>query len=143
MSTPSFIQPVLAPADIEFLAQSFLVPLMTPTPVATRLPDDTDPTDSVNGFLRVEAAAAVKINWFQYNVSVFLHLYVPFESEVLGQTLIDEALGYMGAAGGLTVGGRYVSQVAHVMGPARKTDPDVNLLRYFGGVTWTLDGAPV
>ena len=142
MGLPKFYMPVVAPPDVEFMSQFFLMPLMSPTPVATTLPDVTALVDTANGFLRVEHGGSTKLDWFRYNVTTLLHAYVPFEYETLGAQIIGEAVQYMGAAAGLTVCNYYVMCVPHVFGPLRKPDPDVQLLlRYQAGVTWMVDGS--
>jgi hypothetical protein len=138
-----FIWPVVTPADIEWLALFFLTPLMAPTPVATRLPRIQSDTDTQNGFLRVEAGGGTKIGLTEYNQSILLHTYVPFEFEVLGAEIANKAVAYMSAAGGVSIAGRYVTAVSHVSTVQRRTDPNVNLLRYLSFVTWRVRGAPV
>jgi hypothetical protein len=138
-----FIYPVVTPADIEWLATFFLTPLMLPTPVATRLPRANVLTDTQNGFLRVEAGGGVKINLTEFNQTILLHTYTPFEFEVLGAEIANKAIAYMAAATGLNVSGRYVSDVSHVSAVQRRTDPNVNLLHYLSFVTWRVVGQPV
>lgn len=144
MTNPAgFIYPVVVPADIEWLALYFLTPLMAPTPVATRLPVDTQDSDTQHGFLRVEAGGGTKVNLTEYNQTILLHAYVPPEYEPLGAEIANKAIAYMGAAAGLSVSGRYVSHVPHVSAVQRRTDPNVNLLRYMAFVTWRVLGKPV
>lgn len=144
MPNPSgFIYPVVTPADIEWMALFFLTPLMAPTPVATRLPNETMDTDTVNGFLRVEAGGGVKANYTEYDQTILLHTYVPAEFEPLGAELANKAIAYMSAAGGLNISGRYVTEVLHATTVQRRTDPNVNLVRYMSFVTWRILGQPV
>lgn len=140
---PGFIYPVLTPGDIEWMALYFLTPLMFPTPVATRLPNDTMPQDTVNGFLRVEAGGGVKRNLAQYNQTLLLHTYVPDQYEAQGAEIANKAIAYMGAATGVKIAGRQIADVPHVSTVQRRTDPAVNLLRYLSFVTWTVSGEPV
>jgi hypothetical protein len=141
MVMPGFTYPVVAPADIEWAVLYYLTPLITPTPVATRLPDDTDPNDTVNGFVRVEAGGGVKKNIIEYNQTILLHTYCPFEYEVQGAQIANNVIAYMSAATGFTIGGTsYVTEVPHATVCQRRTDPDVNLLRYLSFVTWTVAG---
>ena len=143
MTNPAgFIYPVVTPGDIEYLVTFFLTPYLSPTPVATRLPDDSDPGDTVNGFLRVEAGGGAKKNYTEYNQTVLLHTYVPDEFEVQGAEIANSAISYMGAATGLTVAGWYITDVPHMSTVQRRTDPNINLLRYMSWVTWTVVGQP-
>lgn len=140
---PGFYLPVLVPADIEAMALFFLTPKLAPTPVATRLPDDSDPNDTINGFLRIEAGGGVKLNYTQYNQTVQLHTYVPNEYEVQGVDIANKAIAYMSAAVGVTVNGCYIADVPNASVVQRRTDTRVNLLRYMSWVTWTVEGQPI
>lgn len=140
---PGFIYPVVEPADIEWIAQFFLAPLMAPTVVATRLPNNTNPEDTANGFVRVESGGGPKRNLTEYNQSIFISTYVPFEYEVQGAAIGNKVIAYMSAATGLTIGGRYIVEVPHASTLQRKSDPKVNMLRYLSFVTWTVAGEPV
>jgi len=125
------------------MALYFLTPLITPTPVATRLPNDTSPSDTQNGFVRVEAGGGTKKNYTEYNQTVLLHTYVPDEFEVQGAQIANNVIAYMSAAAGLTIGGWYVVDVPHATVVQRRDDPKVNLLRYMSFATWTVAGQPV
>lgn len=137
---PGFIYPVVAPADVEAMALTFLNQYMAPTPVATRMPDDTSPGDTEYGFIRVEAGGGVKLNYIQYNQTVQVHTYVPNEYEVQGANIANTAIAYMSAATGQTILGHYITDVPNVSVVQRRTDPRINLLRYMFFVTWTIDG---
>lgn len=144
MTNPAgFIYPVVTPGDVEAMALYFLSPLLSPTPVATRLPDDNDASDTQNGFLRVEAGGGVKLNYVWYNQTIFLHTYVPNEFEAQGADIMSNAIAYMGAATGKTILGYYVTDVPAVSAVQRRTDPRVNLMRYMSYVTWTIEGRAV
>jgi hypothetical protein len=140
---PGFIYPVVTPADIESMALYFLAPKIAPTPVATRLPNDTNPNDTVNGFVRVEAGGGIKVNLTEYDQAILLHTYMPFEYEPAAAQLAGTVTAYMSAASGLKIGGRYVSEVTHATAIQRRSDPAVNLLRYLSFVTWRVAGEPV
>jgi hypothetical protein len=140
---PGFIWPVVTPADIESMMMYFLTPIVSPTPVATRLPNDLFPTDTNNGFVRVEAGGGPKINLTEYNQAVLLHYYVPFEYEVSGAQLANKVIAHVGAAGGLNVAGFYITDVPHCSTYQRRSDPQTNLLRYLSYVTWTVAGNPL
>lgn len=135
-----FIWPVVTPGDIESMMMFFLTPLVSPTPVATRLPNDTLQSDTANGFIRVEAGGGPKINLTEYNQACILNFYVPSEFEVSGAQLAQKTIAYVGAAGGLSVGGYFITDVPHCTSYQRKSDPKVNLLRYVSYVTWTVAG---
>jgi hypothetical protein len=140
---PGFLWPVVTPGPVESMALYFLSPLIAPTPVATRLPNDTIESDIAYGFVRVEAGPGPRRNLTEYNQTILLHTYVPFEYEVTGEQIGNNVIAYMGAAGGLTIAGRYVVEVPRISTLQRRTDPKVNLLRYLAFVTWTIAGEPV
>jgi hypothetical protein len=138
-----FIWPVLTPADIESMMLFFLTPIISPTPCATRLPNDTRTTDTQNGFVRVEAGGGPKINLTEYNQACILHFYMPFEYEVSNAQLANKVIAYVSAAGGLNVAGYFITDVPHCTSYVRRSDPKVNLLRYMSWVTWTVAGNPL
>lgn len=121
----------------------FLTPIVTPTPVATRLPNDTITTDTVNGFVRVEAGGGPKVSLTEYNQACLLHFYTPFEYETSCAQLAQKVIAYVSAAGGINVGGYFIVDVPHCTTYQRRSDPKVNLLRYMSFVTWTIAGNPV
>jgi hypothetical protein len=141
---PGYIYPVVTPADTEWLSTYYLTPLMAPTPVATRLPDDTDPDDTVNGFISVESSGGPKVSLIEYNQTIILHTYCAEEYEPQGFDIARNAVAWMGAASGLTISGWQITDVPRVTSPQRRNDPKVpNLLRYLAMVTWTVVGQPV
>jgi len=131
--------PVMLPADIEMLAQVFLTPILSPTPVKTRLPVPNNNADTVDGFMRIEAGDSSPVNYgVAYDISFLMHAYSPNEDQA---SLISRtALANVGAATGLSVAGWYIIQVPNVVGGMRLTDPDVALLRYRSAVTWRVAG---
>ena len=54
--TPEHLDPVNLPPDIESIAFTYLTAIVAPTPVATRLPNPDLEQDTINDFLRIEAA---------------------------------------------------------------------------------------
>jgi hypothetical protein len=125
------------------MACYFLQPLLTPTRVSTELPDDTNPNDTVNGFVRVEAAGGPKISLTEYNQTLLLHTYVPHEYEVQGEAIAQTVDAYVSAVGGQVISGYQIVCVPRASAYTRLTDPRVNLLRYMSTVTWTVAGKPV
>jgi hypothetical protein len=139
-----FIYPVVMPSDIEWAARFFLTPLIAPIPVATRLPSDTSPNDTMYGFVRVEAGGGPKKNLLEYDQAILVHTYVPFEYEIQGEEIANTVIAYMSAATGVTIGGSCsVTAVPHATAFQRRSDPRVNLLRLLSFVTWTIAGTPV
>lgn len=137
-----FIDPVVEPADIEFLAQYYLTHL-TPdfgvTPIATRLPNPASTADTINGFLRVEACGGGEANAFEYDLTILLHGYSP--NEIQASYICRTAFKWMKAARGQSVAGWYVSKVCNAVAPHRLGDPNVvGLTRYRAMVTWRVPG---
>lgn len=140
MST-NYVIPPLLPADIEDLATFFLTSVVAPTPVDTRLPVPGNNADTVNGFLRIEAADSSRMDLASWNLSFLMHAYSPSESEAAD--ISNKALAHTSAAQGLTVMGWYIIEVVSVVGGRRLSDPNVNLPRYRSAVTWRVAGRPV
>jgi hypothetical protein len=136
--TTNYIDPIVLPPDIEALALSFLAPLLTPVPVATRLPSPNINADTVSGFLRLENGGGEKPNRFQYDIQCILHGYSPDEQQA--NLIANQAVALMSAARGQTVNGWYVVGVMGVVAPLRLSDPDVILPRYRAAVTWRVAG---
>ena len=139
-----YFQPV-KPPPTEWIAQAFLTPLMIPTPIATRLPDENSDEDMINGFIRVEAGDKVKVRDVQgaaWDCSFLMHSYSP--NEVQAEDVSDTAIGYVAAATGLTVVSWYIVCVVSVIGGRRLTDPVVpaNIVRYRSAVIWRIAGLP-
>lgn len=132
------VDPIVLPPDIEALAVDFLEPVLTPTPVATRLPSPTNDADTVNGFLRVEYGGGSKPNKFQWDVQCILLGYSP--NEIQASLIAAQAVALMSAARGQTVNGWYVVGVMGAVAPHRGDDPDVILPRYRAAVTWRVAG---
>jgi hypothetical protein len=128
--------------DAETIAITFLAPLIAPTPVATRLPDVTDPADQTNGFVRIESGWGSYDNLVEYSTTFLCHTYVPFEYEIQGAQIASTVVAYMSAAQGVIVNvpGKdwFIADVPNATSPTRLSDPKVNLLRYMSRVTWTI-----
>jgi len=132
------VDPIVLPPDIEALAVSFLSPVLSPTPVTTRLPSPTIDADTVNGMVRVEYGGGTKPNRFQWDLQCIMSGYSP--NEIQASQLASQAVALMSAARGQTVNGWYVVGVMGVVAPHRLTDPDVILPRYRATVTWRVAG---
>lgn len=136
---PGFIDPVLEPPDIEFLAQYFLTPYLGATPIATRLPNPALSQDTINGFLRVEAGGGNEANAFEYNLTLLLHAYS--DNEIQASQICRTAYKWMKAARGQSIAGSFVSCVVNTVSPHRLSDPNViGLTRYRAMVTWRIPG---
>lgn len=134
-----FIDPVLEPADIEWLGLYYLTPYMGTTPIATRLPNPGQQADTINGFLRLEAAGGACPNVFEYDMTLLLHGYSP--NEVQASQICRTAYKWAKAATGQSVSGYYVSRVVNSIPPHRLSDPNViSLTRYRAAVTWRVPG---
>jgi hypothetical protein len=138
---------VVLPADIEWLAQAFLTPILTPTPVATRLPVPLNNADDIgsNGFMRVEAGDIVPVTgtWgAAHDISFLMHAYS--DDEIQASLISRTGIAHAAAATGMTVVGWYIVSVTTVIGGHRLTDPEVptNLVRYRSAVTWRVAGQP-
>ena len=140
----------VAPPPVQGLMVAYLTPIMSPTPVATRLPVPSKTEDTVNSFLRVESAGGSPSGHDQilFNASVILHSYCTNDQESQGEQLLAEALAWAGNAQGLYV--RHAStQVDYFVTYSRITglgmkhaDPQVAMTRFRCMVTWTVHGIP-
>jgi hypothetical protein len=138
MSFGPTVDPILLPPDIESLAIAYLTDVLSPTPVATRLPSPDQEADTINGLLRVEDGGGFKPNQFHYDAQCILHGYNP--NEVQAKLLACQAVALMSAARGRMVNGWFVVGVTNVVVPMRLSDPDVILPRYRAMVTWRVAG---
>ena len=136
--TAGHLDPVSLPPDIEAVALAYLTPLLSAT-VATRLPNPSDQADTVNDFLRIEAAGGNRANYLQWDLAFIMHAYSP--DEIRAAALAQKSLGYAAAARGITIGSTQVARVVNVVAAQRLTDPNVNLIRYRSMVTWRLPGS--
>lgn len=137
---------VVMPPDIEYLAQFFLTPILSPTLVADRMPkpgSTDDDSAGVHGFMRIEAGDVNQVpgTWgAAYDCSFLMHAYS--DDEVQASEISRTAIANVAAATGLTVVGWYIVSVPNVIGGRRLTDPEVptNLVRYRSAVTWRIAG---
>jgi hypothetical protein len=142
-----YYQAVL-PADIEWLAQAFLTPILAPTPVKTRMPPPIASVMDVgvNGLMRIEAGDAVPVpsTWgAAYDISFLMHAYS--DDEVQASLISRTAIAHVSSVTGLTIVGWYIVDVPTVVGGRRLTDPLVptDLVRYRSAVTWRVAGQPL
>lgn len=136
------IFPVVLPADIEYLAQVFLTPILAPTRVTTKTPPPSPTDDTVHGWMRIEAGDASPVEYgAAYDIPFLMHAYSDNEDQA---SLISRtAIANVAAATGQTVAGWYILQVPTVIGGQRLTDPGISLLRYRSAVTWRVHGHPI
>ena len=140
----------VAPPPIQGLMVAYLTPLMSPTPVATRLPQPAKTEDTINTFLRVESVGGVPAGDEQllFNASVVLHCYCTNSQESQGEQILGNALAYAGNAQGTFVTHPstqvdYFVTYSRITGLAMKhADPQVALTRFRGMVTWMVHGSP-
>ena len=129
---------------------AYLTPILSPTPVATRLPQPTKIEDTVNSFLRVESAGGGPRDDEQilFNVSLVLHSYCTNSQESQGEQLLIDALAWAGNAQGTYVTHAstqvpYFVTYSRITGLGMKSaDPQVAMTRFRGMVTWTIQGVP-
>lgn len=139
-----YYPPVQAP-DAEWLGQAFCTPILTPTPVGTKLPSPTALQATLQGFMRIEAG---DVSWVRevwgaaWDVTFLMHSYSP--NEVQASQNSTTAISYAAAATGTTVAGWFIADVLTVVGGRRLSDPDVplNVVRYRSAVTWRVAGQP-
>lgn len=137
--TPGFVDPAMESADIEWLTIYYLTPLMGAVTIATRLPNPGLQADTINGFLRIEAAGGTKANFTEYNLAVILHAYAP--DEIVASHIGRTATAWMASARGQTVAGWGVTEVSNVVASHKLGDPNVaGLTRYRSMVTWRVPG---
>jgi hypothetical protein len=137
--TPGFVYPALRRPPIEFLVITYLTPFMGSTPISSRLPTAPNDFDTINGLLRVEAGGGTKANLLEFNMTVILHAYSPFE--VQAEEISDTAMAWMTAADGQTIAGWSVTKVCSTVEKHKLGDPNVQkLTRYRSMVTWRMPG---
>lgn len=121
----------------------YFTPLMDPTPVATRLPNPANNEDTVEGFLRLEAAGGALVgDALMWDMSVILHSYSPVEPQA--ESIITKALAWGNNAQGVTVSVEsvdwYVTYSRATGLATKQQDPMVNLTRYRAMVSWRIPG---
>lgn len=140
-------QATIYPPPAQGLARAFLVPHMDPTPVATRLPQPERTSDTVNGFLRIEAAGgAIQTDELVFNVNLTLHSYANNNQESLAEIILVRALGKAGNAQGQMIVHPSLQRPWYVMYSrisslgVRQNDPLVAMSRFVGKITWRVQG---
>lgn len=126
---------------------AFFTPLMAPVPVATRLPQPGQAADTVNGFLRVEAAGgSVQKDGFLFDVGLILHSYAPNNQESLAELIMMRATAFGGNAQGQMITHPSLQRpwyvtFSRIQGLAlRQADPMVNLTRFKALIIWRVQG---
>lgn len=139
--------PTIYPPPIQGLAKAYLTPRMAPVPVATRIPQPSNTADTVNGFIRIEAAGgAVMLDEVLFNCALIIHSYAPNNQESQAEINMMHALAHCNNAQG-----RYIvhpslqrpwfvtySRITSLA--IKQADPDVNLTRFRGIITWRVKG---
>lgn len=140
-------QATVYPPPAQGLTRAFLVPHMAPTPVATRLPQPERTEDTVNGFLRIEAAGgAIQIDELLFNCNIILHSYANNNQESLAEIIMMRALGKAGNAQGQMIVHPSLQRPWYVLysrisGLAvKQNDPLVAMTRFRGMITWRVQG---
>jgi hypothetical protein len=137
----SYVVPPLLSPDIEDLGIYYYTPILAPTLVDTRMPKPDDDRDTVNGFLTIEAAPKTRFGLAAWDLSFILHAYSPVEAEAA--YIISKAMAYGTAVQGLTVMGWYIIGLVNAVGGEKIPNPDINLPRYRGALTWRVQGHPI
>jgi len=138
--TPGHLDPVVLPPDIEEIAVTYLSGIVSPTPVATRMPNPANQSDTVNDFLRVEAAGGGRHNYLLWELAFIMHAYSP--TETAAAALAQKVTAHAAAARGQVVNGFPIQAVVSVVAPTRLSDPNINLIRYRSMVIWRMPGRP-
>lgn len=133
----------LLPPPTESLAVAYFTPLMTPVPVATRLPEPDKDRDTINGFLRLEAAGGVPAGEeMLWDVRVLIHAYSP--DAPTAEDIAIKAVAWGANAQGVTtrINNRdwYVTYSHAPALPVAQEDPRVLLPRYRAMVNWRING---
>ena len=137
------------PPPTEMVALGYFTPLLAPTPVATRVPQPSNTADTINGFLRLEAAGGVlRADGIFWDVSCILHAYANNTDESLAEQLGEEAVAWGANMTGTSVvmpnGDKWYCTWARCSGwNTRKADPLVAMVRYRSMVTWRMPGLPI
>lgn len=137
----NYVVPPVLPPDTQDLGIYYFTPLLTPTPVDSRLPKVDDDKDTVNGFLTIESGPSSRIGLAQWDVSMVLHAYSPEEAEAAD--ISNKAMAYGTSVQGLTVMGWYIVGLVTAIGSDEIPNPDINLPRYRSALTWRVAGHPI
>lgn len=139
--------PTVFPPPVQGLAIAYLTPHMAPVPVATRLPVPSKTEDTVNGFLRIEAAGgSVQKDGLLFDVGLILHSYAPNNMESLAELIMMRATAIAGNAQGQMITHASLQRpwyvtFSRIQGLAlRQADPLVNLTRFKALVMWRVQG---
>ena len=135
------------PPPIQGLAKAYFTPRMAPVPVATRLPQPGRTEDTINGFLRIEAAGGrvLKDELF-FDCSVILHSYANNNQESMAEINAMRAVAHGGNAQGRAIvhpslGKPWFVSWSRVTALAvKQADPLVNMVRFRAMVTWRIQG---
>jgi hypothetical protein len=137
----SYVVPPLDAPDIEDLVPYFYTPILSPTPVDTRMPVVSNDADTINGFLTVEAGDATRFGLAAWDLSFLLHAYSPVEAQAAD--ISRRAMGFGTAVQGLTLMGWYVIGLVNAVGGRKLPNPDISLPRYRSALTWRVAGKPL
>lgn len=148
--TPNLVRPFATtrPPPIELVGETYFAPLMSPTPVGTRVPRPADTADTISGFLRLEAGGgSLRGEQLLWDVSIILHAYAPNTQEAMAEQVIGDAVAWGANAQGSTIvtpsGDEwYVTWSRCTAFVVRRADPAVNLTRYRSMITWRIPGLP-
>jgi hypothetical protein len=139
--------PTIFPPPAQALSIAYLAPRLAPIPVATRVPQPSNIQDSVNGFVRVEAAGgSILIDDCLFNVGIIVHSYSVNDQESQAEINMMHALAHMGNAQGRFIVHPslqrpwYVTYSRITALGVKQADPLVNMVRFRGMVTWRIKG---
>ena len=140
--------PTIWPPPIQGLAKAYLTPRMAPIPVATRLPQPGQTKDTVNGFIRIEAAGGhLRKDEVFFDCSVVISSYAPNNQESQAEINCMKAVAHAGNAQGRLIVHPSLQRpwfvtYSHVFGlPVKKADPLVNMVRFQAMCTWRIAGS--
>jgi hypothetical protein len=135
------------PPPVQGLAKAYLTPRLTPIPVATRLPQPGKTQDTVNGFIRLEAAGgAIQVDELLFNCGLIIHSYASNDDESQAEINLMTALAHAGNAQGRFIVHPSLQRpwfvtFSKITGlGVRQADPLVNMTRFKGQVTWRIQG---
>jgi hypothetical protein len=139
--------PTIWPPPIQGLAIAYFTPRLAPIPEATRLPQPGRTQDTVNGFIRIEAAGgSLMTDQVFFTCGLIIHSYAPNNQESMAEINMMHAMAHAGnAQGRLLVHPSlqrpwYVTYSRITALGVRQADPLVNMTRFRGMVTWQIQG---
>lgn len=139
--------PTIYPPPIQALAIAYFTPRLAPIRVATRLPQPEKTDDTINGFIRIEAAGGhILEDQYLFNCGIILHSYAPNNAESQAEINCMKAIAHGGNAQG-----RYIIHpslqrpwfvtFSRITGLAvKQADPLVNMVRFRALITWRIQG---